>query len=119
MPDRSWLSKASEGPAGSPFSGGGTAASGGAGVLLEELDGVADGLEVLDLVVGDAHAELLLGRHDDLDAFRPGSLIVDGLARTDAADGDNASFANGTVTVQFGNVTAPATRTIEFRALVN
>src|SRR5690349_22550558 len=34
---------------------------------LDERDGVADGLEVLDLVVGDRDAELLLGRHDDLD----------------------------------------------------
>src|SRR6476469_1941286 len=34
---------------------------------LDEGDGVADGLEVLDLVVGDGHAELLLGGHDDLD----------------------------------------------------
>src|SRR5690242_4363467 len=30
-------------------------------VLGDEADGVADGGEVLDLVVGDAHAELLLG----------------------------------------------------------
>ena len=36
-------------------------------VLGDEVDGVADGLEVLDLVVGDRDAELLLGGHDDLD----------------------------------------------------
>src|SRR5215213_3180796 len=35
--------------------------------LLDEGDGVTDGLEVLDLVVGDADTELLLGGHDDLD----------------------------------------------------
>src|SRR5689334_7240147 len=35
--------------------------------VLDEGDGVAHGLEVLDLVVGDGHAELLLGGHDDLD----------------------------------------------------
>src|SRR5690349_7152280 len=34
---------------------------------LDERDGVADGLEVLDLVVGDLDVELLLGGHDDLD----------------------------------------------------
>src|SRR4051812_28913375 len=34
---------------------------------LDEGDGVADGLEVLDLVVGDGDAELLLGGDDDLD----------------------------------------------------
>src|SRR6188768_3866555 len=36
-------------------------------VRLDEGDGVADGLEVLDLVVGDLDAELLLGGHHDLD----------------------------------------------------
>src|SRR4051794_29748141 len=34
---------------------------------LDEGDGVADGLEVLDLVVGDLDVELLLGGDDDLD----------------------------------------------------
>src|SRR3954454_10417516 len=34
---------------------------------LDEGDGVADGLQVLDLVVGDRDAELLLGGDDDLD----------------------------------------------------
>src|SRR3954449_7329473 len=32
--------------------------------VLDERDGVADRLEVLHLVVGDGHAELLLGGHD-------------------------------------------------------
>src|SRR4051794_18753600 len=36
-------------------------------VRLDEGDGVAHGLEVLDLVVGDLDAELLLGGHHDLD----------------------------------------------------
>src|SRR6476469_9557587 len=35
--------------------------------VLDERDRVADRLEVLHLVVGDGHAELLLGGHDDLD----------------------------------------------------
>src|SRR4029079_18694562 len=34
---------------------------------LDEGDGVTDGLEVLDLVVGDLDVELLLGGHADLD----------------------------------------------------
>jgi uncharacterized repeat protein (TIGR01451 family) len=51
--------------------------------------------------------------------FVPGSLAVDGAARTDAADGDDASFAAGTVQATFGNVPAPATRVIEFKATVN
>src|SRR5690349_16864113 len=36
-------------------------------VRLDVADGVADGLEVLHLVVGDLDAELLLSRHHDLD----------------------------------------------------
>ena len=51
--------------------------------------------------------------------FVPGSLTVDGSARTDAPDTDNASFAAGAVAVVFGNTAAPATRVIEFKATVN
>jgi uncharacterized repeat protein (TIGR01451 family) len=51
--------------------------------------------------------------------YVPGSLAVDGTPRTDAADGDDASFAAGTVQATFGNVPAPATRVIEFKATVN
>jgi len=51
--------------------------------------------------------------------YVPGSLAVDGTARTDAADGDDASFAAGMVQATFGNVPAPATRVIEFKATVN
>src|SRR5699024_10581081 len=36
-------------------------------VRLDVGGGVADGLEVLHLVVGDLHTELLLGGHHDLD----------------------------------------------------
>src|ERR1051325_10812945 len=36
-------------------------------VRLDVGDGVTDGLQVLDLVVGDLDAELLLGGHHDLD----------------------------------------------------
>src|SRR3954452_14348896 len=46
-----------------PWRGG----SGGGLSLLDVRHGVADGLEVLDGVVGDPHGELLLGGDDDLD----------------------------------------------------
>jgi uncharacterized repeat protein (TIGR01451 family) len=51
--------------------------------------------------------------------YVPGSTTVDGVARTDAADADNASFAAGTVSVVFGNTTSPATRVLELRVTVN
>ena len=53
-------------------------------------DGVADGLEVLHLVVGDGHAELLLGGHDDLDhGQRVDVEVVDErLVELDVLDGD-------------------------------
>ena len=51
--------------------------------------------------------------------YLPASLTVDGAARSDAADTDNASFAAGTVSVLFGNTPVPATRVIEFKATVN
>ena len=51
--------------------------------------------------------------------YVPASLLVEGGARTDAADADNASFTAGGVSVSFGNTAAPATRTVEFKATVN
>jgi fimbrial isopeptide formation D2 family protein len=48
-----------------------------------------------------------------------GSILVNGAARTDAADADNARFAGNTVTVDFGNTAAPVVHVIEFRATVN
>jgi uncharacterized repeat protein (TIGR01451 family) len=51
--------------------------------------------------------------------YVPGSITVDGAARTDAADGDEASFAAGAVQAGFGTVAVPATRVIEFKATVN
>lgn len=48
-----------------------------------------------------------------------GSLSVDGVGRTDAADGDDSSFSGGTVRTTFPSLTAPATRAIEFKATVN
>jgi len=52
-------------------------------------------------------------------SYVPGSLTVDGAVRSDADDSDNAKFAAGVVSAVFGDVAAPATRTIEFKATVN
>jgi uncharacterized repeat protein (TIGR01451 family) len=52
-------------------------------------------------------------------SYVPGSLLVDGSVRTDAADGDGAGVAGNTVSAEFGSVTAPAQRVIEFKATVH
>lgn len=64
--------------------------------------------------------------------YVPGSLTVDGVAKTDAADSDNATFcsavtaaapcnvgAPNTVTVIPGNVTAPVSIWFSYRATIN
>src|SRR5438552_7137488 len=51
--------------------------------------------------------------------YVPASITVDGAARSDGADTDNASFAGGVVGVLFGNTPAPAARVIEFKVTVN
>jgi uncharacterized repeat protein (TIGR01451 family) len=50
-----------------------------------------------------------------------GSMLVNGVAKTDAADADNAEFlpATSTVSVVLGTVAAPATVVITFRATIN
>src|SRR4051794_10831662 len=64
--------------------------------VLDEGDGVADGLEVLHLVVGDRDAELLLGGHDDLDhGQRVDVEVVDeGLVELDVLDGDTRDLVD-------------------------
>lgn len=52
-------------------------------------------------------------------SYVPGSISVDGIARTDAGDADNAQFAANTVSVSLGNVAAPANIVITFRATIN
>lgn len=56
-----------------------------------------------------------------LTTYVPGSMVVDGLVQTDAADTDPAQFiaATQTVSVSLGNVAAPATVVIVFRATIN
>jgi uncharacterized repeat protein (TIGR01451 family) len=51
--------------------------------------------------------------------YVPGSIVVSGTPRTDAADADNAQFAANTVSVSLGNVAAPANVVITFRATIN
>ncbi len=48
-----------------------------------------------------------------------GSITVDGVARTDAADGDDSSFSNGTVRTVLPSLAAPQSRVIEFKAAIN
>jgi len=51
--------------------------------------------------------------------YLPGTLVVDGTPRTDAADADGANASANTVAASFGSVTAPATRVVQFQATVN
>lgn len=51
--------------------------------------------------------------------YVPGSITVAGLAKTDAADADNAQFLNNTVSVSLGNVVAPASVVVTFQVKIN
>lgn len=53
--------------------------------------------------------------------YVPGSIVVNGIAKTDAADADSAQFisATQTLSVSLGNVAAPANIVITFRATIN
>jgi uncharacterized repeat protein (TIGR01451 family) len=51
-------------------------------------------------------------------SYVAGSTLVNGAARTDVADADNAQFSANTVTVNFGNTAAPVVHVIEFRTTV-
>ncbi|MDD4965198.1 MAG: hypothetical protein PHI11_14910 [Gallionella sp.] len=53
--------------------------------------------------------------------YLPGSIIVDNIAKTDAADADNAQFitASQTLVISLGNVAPPANFVITFRATIN
>lgn len=54
--------------------------------------------------------------------YVPGSIVVNGAAKTDAADGDKADFGittSNTVTVSPGNVSAPLTIWFTFRTTIN
>src|SRR5687767_7601154 len=64
--------------------------------VLDERDRVADRLEVLHLVVGDGHTELLLGGHDDLDhGQRVDVEVVDErLVELDVVSGDTGDLVD-------------------------
>lgn len=51
--------------------------------------------------------------------YVPNSISIGGTARTDAADADNTQFSSNTVSINLGNVTAPASFVIEFQATLN
>lgn len=53
--------------------------------------------------------------------YLPGSIVVDGITKTDAPDTDNAQFISAaqTVSVLLGDVAAPANIVINFRATIN
>jgi uncharacterized repeat protein (TIGR01451 family) len=51
--------------------------------------------------------------------YVPNSIILNSVAKTDAADADNAQFSANTVSVSLGNVAAPANFVITFRATIN
>jgi len=71
--------------------------------------GTAEALTITDAIPADL-------------TFAPGSLVLDGAAQTDAADGDAGDFnisAAGTVTVNLNDTAAPAAHVIEFDATIN
>jgi uncharacterized repeat protein (TIGR01451 family) len=51
--------------------------------------------------------------------YVPGSITLDAVAKTDVVDADEADITAGTITLNLGNVTAPATRTITFDVTIN
>ncbi|MBO9712196.1 hypothetical protein [Sphingomonas sp.] len=50
--------------------------------------------------------------------YTPGSLSVDGVALSDAADGDAGSFDGSAIHVALGDVFAPVARTIQFKVTI-
>lgn len=52
-------------------------------------------------------------------SYVAGSIKVDGIAKTDAMDADNAQFTPNTISVSLGDVAAPANVVITFRASIN
>jgi uncharacterized repeat protein (TIGR01451 family) len=51
--------------------------------------------------------------------FVPGSITVDSVGKTDSADGDEAQYSNGILTVNVGTVVPASSGTIEFRVRIN
>jgi len=84
-------------------------------MLTYRIDVVASGSSTLDgLVLSDPLPANM--------SYVAGSIVVDGVARTDAADADLADFGisqPNTVTVSPGSVSAPLSTWFSFRALIN
>lgn len=68
------------------------------------------GSSILNFVISDELPEGL--------EYVAGSLKVDGISVTDAADGDNGCYADGIVSGSFGSITDTAWHSIEFQATV-
>lgn len=51
--------------------------------------------------------------------YQPGTITVNGSARTDAADGDNASLQTGTIVVDIPTMGPGGTATITFKVMIN
>lgn len=51
-------------------------------------------------------------------AFLPGSIMLDGVALSDASDGDAGTFDGTRVAVALGDVAAPQTRTVQFKVTI-
>lgn len=100
-------------------------------VKLEKSVAVADGVRVMSGAVltyritvtvsgaGSAKSLLVTDPVPTTTTYVAGSLTLNGVARTDASDSDNAAFSDGVVSVSLGDVSVPATQTIEFKATVN
>ena len=72
-------------------------------------NGTAEALEITDPIPADM-------------TYAAGSMVLDGSAQTDGADGDRGDFnvsAADTVTVNLSDTVAPATHTIEFSTTIN
>ena len=51
--------------------------------------------------------------------YVPGSMTVDGVAKTNVVDAHNAQVASNTVTMTYATLTAPARATFNFKVTVN
>ena len=72
---------------------------------------------------GDITSVLLTDNIPDNTTYRPGTLTLDGAAKTDASGDDEATFNAGTtpnhIEVDLGTVTAPATHTVTFQVEID
>jgi len=68
--------------------------------------GTAQGLSVIDPIPPNT-------------TYVTNSILVDGVSRSDAADGDNAESSAGAVRVQFGDAIAPVSHIVQFRVTIN